>query len=106
MNLSEYLKRPEVAPLTIAEKVVSANAFELTEHVKIEGAVRKTAVETTNLMYDTTERLAAFEPAAELEVQYHDAARDIAKNIEKNLKYPGEIKVVVIRENRAIEVAR
>lgn len=33
-------------------------------------------------------------------------ARDIAKKVEEDLKYPGEIKVVVIRENRVIEYAR
>jgi len=33
-------------------------------------------------------------------------ARDIAKKIESELKYPGEIKVNVIRETRAIEYAR
>lgn len=33
-------------------------------------------------------------------------ARDVAKRIEEELKYPGEIKVVTIRETRAVEVAR
>jgi ribonucrease Y len=33
-------------------------------------------------------------------------ARDIAKQIEEDLTYPGQIKVTVIRESRAIEVAR
>jgi ribonuclease Y len=33
-------------------------------------------------------------------------AREIAKKIESELKYPGEIKVNVIRENRVIEYAR
>jgi len=33
-------------------------------------------------------------------------AREIANRIEKELKYPGEIKVNVIRENRVIEFAR
>ncbi len=33
-------------------------------------------------------------------------ARDIAKRIENEMKYPGEIKVNVIRETRAIEYAR
>jgi ribonuclease Y len=33
-------------------------------------------------------------------------ARQIAAEIEEELKYPGEIKVVVIRENRVIEYAR
>jgi ribonuclease Y len=33
-------------------------------------------------------------------------AREIAKKIESELKYPGEIKVVVIRETRAVEYAK
>lgn len=33
-------------------------------------------------------------------------AKDIAKKIQDELKYPGEIKVTVIRENRVIEYAR
>ncbi len=35
-----------------------------------------------------------------------ELAKNIALRIEKELKYPGEIKVTVIRENRAIEFAR
>jgi ribonuclease Y len=33
-------------------------------------------------------------------------ARDLAKQIEEELTYPGQIKVVVVRESRAIETAR
>lgn len=33
-------------------------------------------------------------------------ARDLAKRIEEELKYPGEIKVIVFRETRAVEYAR
>ncbi len=33
-------------------------------------------------------------------------AKDIAKKVEEEMKYPGEIKVNVIRETRAIEYAR
>ncbi|MDD5760491.1 MAG: ribonuclease Y [Candidatus Pacebacteria bacterium] len=33
-------------------------------------------------------------------------AKDIANRLEETLKYPGEIKVTVIRETRAIEIAR
>lgn len=40
------------------------------------------------------------------DAQAKQIARDIAKNIEDNLKYPGVIKVTVIRETRAVEVAR
>jgi ribonucrease Y len=40
------------------------------------------------------------------DVESRQLARDIALRIEQELKYPGEIKIVVIRENRAIEFAR
>jgi hypothetical protein len=40
------------------------------------------------------------------DVEAKDMARDIAKKIESELKYPGEIKVTLIRENRIIEYAR
>ncbi len=36
----------------------------------------------------------------------HKLAREIAKKIEEELKYPGEIKVNVIRESRSVEYAR
>lgn len=40
------------------------------------------------------------------DVAMHILARDIAKRIQAELKYPGEIKVNVIRENRVVEFAR
>ena len=40
------------------------------------------------------------------DLEAHATARDIALQIERELKYPGEIKVTVIRENRCIEYAR
>ena len=33
-------------------------------------------------------------------------ARDIAKKVEENLVFPGQIKVTVIREIRSVEYAR
>jgi ribonuclease Y len=33
-------------------------------------------------------------------------SKDIAKKVETELSYPGQIKVVVIRETRAVEYAR
>jgi len=36
----------------------------------------------------------------------HKLARDVAKKIEEDLKYPGEIKVIVIRESRIVEYAK
>ncbi len=40
------------------------------------------------------------------DMKAYKLAKDIAAEIEKELKYPGEIKVTVIRETRAIEYAR
>ena len=40
------------------------------------------------------------------DLEARNIARDIAKRIESELKYPGEIKVNVIRESRSIEYAR
>src|SRR3989338_5583073 len=40
------------------------------------------------------------------DLEAHKLARDIADKIEKELQYPGEIKVSVIRETRVIEYAR
>src|SRR5262245_3471909 len=36
----------------------------------------------------------------------HQLAKDISKRIENEMQYPGHIKVVVIRETRAVEMAR
>jgi len=38
--------------------------------------------------------------------QSYALARDVAKKIEAELQYPGEIKVTVIREKRIIEYAK
>jgi ribonuclease Y len=40
------------------------------------------------------------------DIEARKLARDIADEIEKEMQYPGEIKVNVIRENRVIEYAR
>ena len=36
----------------------------------------------------------------------HKIARDIAKQVEQEMTYPGEVKVTVLREVRATEYAR
>lgn len=45
-------------------------------------------------------------PEAISDIEARQLARDIAKQIEKELKYPGEIRVNVIRESRVMELAR
>ena len=46
------------------------------------------------------------EPNAIDDYAAHNLARDIAKKIESELTYPGEVKVTVIRETRVMEYAR
>ena len=45
-------------------------------------------------------------PEAISDLEARKLARDIADKVEKELQYPGEIKVSVIRETRVIEYAR
>jgi ribonucrease Y len=40
------------------------------------------------------------------DLEAHELARNIAIRIEKELKYPGEIKITVVREHKVIEFAR
>ena len=46
------------------------------------------------------------EPEEVEDSMVQNLAREIAKKIEKELEYPGQIKVTVIRETRAIETAK
>jgi ribonuclease Y len=45
-------------------------------------------------------------PGKVSDIAMHRMARDIAERVQQELKYPGEIKVNVIRENRVVEFAR
>lgn len=45
-------------------------------------------------------------PTEVSDLEAHEMARNVALRIEQELKYPGEIKVAVIRENRAVVFAR
>ena len=45
-------------------------------------------------------------PCKVSDIAMHKLARDIAKRVQDELKYPGEIKVNIIRENRVVEFAR
>lgn len=84
-SIENYLKR-----LEDLEKI--ANAYEGVEKSYAISAGREIRV------FVTPEKINDF--------QAHDIARKIAQQIESELKYPGEIKVAVIRETRVIEFAR
>ena len=73
-------------------------------------------LETLAKRFDGVDKCYAIEAGRELRIfvnpgkvsdsTMHKLARDIAAKIHRELKYPGEIKVNVIRENRVVEFAR
>ncbi len=77
---------------------------------------RLSDLETIATSFDGVEKAYALQAGREIrifvtpekigDIEARKMARDIALRIEKELKYPGEIKVNVIREARAIEFAR
>ncbi len=46
------------------------------------------------------------QPDAVDDIQAQVIARDIAKQVEEELTYPGQIRITVVRESRATEFAR
>jgi ribonuclease Y len=84
-SLENYLKR-------LGDLEAIANSFEGIEKTYAIAAGREVRVFVTPLSVN--------------DMQAHDLARNIAIKIEQELKYPGEIKVTVIRESRVIEFAR
>ncbi|MFQ5912291.1 MAG: ribonuclease Y [Nitrospinota bacterium] len=63
-------------------------------------------VEKTYAIQSGREIRVIVEPGAVNEAEAIFLAKDIAKRIEEDLTYPGEIKVTVIRETRAVELAQ
>ena len=83
----------------------------------LESYIRRLAkLEEIALSYKGVEMCYAIQAGRELRVMTkadivsdldaHQLAKDISKRIEAEMQYPGHIKVVVIRETRAVEVAR
>jgi len=74
---------------------------------ELEGiAKRHEGVEKTYALQAGREVRVFVEPSKISDMDAQKLAEAIAKEIEAELKYPGEIKVTVIRENRVIEYAR
>lgn len=64
------------------------------------------AVEKTYAIQAGRELRVFVKPEEITDIEAKKLAREIATRIEEELKYPGEIKVAVIRESRAVEFAR
>jgi ribonucrease Y len=84
-SLENYLKR-------IGELENVANSFE--------------GVEKTYAIQAGREIRVFVKPEVISDLQAQTLAKDIANRIEEDLRYPGEIKVTLIRENRFVEFAR
>ncbi|MFH0780134.1 MAG: ribonuclease Y [Parcubacteria group bacterium] len=69
-------------------------------------AQRQPGIEKTYAIQAGREIRVFVQPDKVSDLEAHKLAELIAKDIEAELKYPGEIKVTVIRENRVIEYAR
>lgn len=73
----------------------------------LEGIAKSfSGVEKTYAIQAGRELRVFVKPEEMTDLQAKNLAREIALRVEKELKYPGEIKVAVIRESRAIEYAR
>ncbi len=73
----------------------------------LEGIARSfPVVEKTYALQAGRELRVFVKPEEITDLEAVNLAREIALRIEKELKYPGEIKVAVIRESRAVEYAR
>ena len=86
-------------------------------HDTVENYIQRlTALEEVARGFEGVERCFAIQAGREIRVMVQpltvdDAkaavlARDIVKRIEETLSYPGQIKVVVVRESRVVEIAR
>ncbi len=83
---------------------IEAYVQRLTTLESIAGA--KPGVDKVFAMQAGRELRVMVQPMEVDDVQAQVLARDIAKQIEQDLTYPGQIKVTVVRESRATEIAR
>ncbi len=69
-------------------------------------AIAKRGVEKVFAMQAGRELRVMVKPELVDDLEAHVLAREVAKQIEEELTYPGQVRVTVIRESRATEVAR
>src|SRR5213593_1681901 len=116
--LTKYNESPEVinAVLTEAADGISAARPGARRDV-LESYIKRLAkLEEIAMSYKGVEMCYAIQAGRELRIMTkadqisdldaHQLAKDISKRIEAEMQYPGHIKVVVIRETRAVEVAK
>ncbi len=75
------------------------------EHIEAIAAGKK-GVEKVFAMQAGRELRVMVKPEVVDDLEAHVLAREVAKQIEEELTYPGQVRVTVIRESRATEIAR
>lgn len=86
MTLDEFLAQPEISVLSDTDALAQAQAYEETKLWRIEGAVRKTQVETVLIVQDTYARWDAEVAANDKPAEYYalmKACRSAFQNIYK-----------------------
>ncbi|MFA4831397.1 MAG: ribonuclease Y [Patescibacteria group bacterium] len=102
--------------IIIAADAISASRVGARRDTYEEYVARLEELEKTAKDFPGVEKVYAIQAGREIRIfvqpneiddyQSYNLAKDIARKIESELQYPGEIKVNVIRETRAIEYAR
>ena len=75
------------------------------EHIEAIASAKK-GVEKVFAMQAGRELRVMVKPDVVDDLEAHVMAREVAKQIEEELTYPGQVRVTVIRESRATEIAR
>ena len=75
------------------------------EHIEAIASAKK-GVDKVFAMQAGRELRVMVKPDVVDDLEAHVMAREVAKQIEEELTYPGQVRVTVIRESRATEVAR
>ncbi len=105
-----------ITKLVMAADAISASRVGARRDSQEQYIARLQELEATASDFPGVDKVYAIQAGREIRVfvnpnnvddyESHSLAKDIARKIESQLQYPGEIKVNVIRESRAIEYAR
>lgn len=116
--LTHHDTNPEllITKLCMAADAISASRVGARRDTYEQYVARLEELENTAKDFPGVDRVYAIQAGREVRVfvnpkeiddyQSYNLAKDIARKIESELQYPGEIKVNLIRENRVIEYAR
>ena len=89
-----------------AQQALTGKSAEQTKSDILTTVTTDTAREHSGALANNFDKFIMVNPDVVSDDRMTIVARDIVKKIEDELEYPGQIKVHIIRENRAIEYAK